>query len=61
MPINDDTHVERINLATEGDVKSLIENLCHDQAQRPAGRRLAGTFTVGPQLLLIFQRAVDNA
>jgi hypothetical protein len=61
MAVTVDTHVERINLAAETNVKKAIEELCDQQAARKQGRRLAATFILENQLVLIFQVAADNS
>jgi hypothetical protein len=61
MAVTVDTHVERINLAAETNVKKAIAELCDQQAARKQGRRLAATFILENQLVLIFQVAADNS
>jgi hypothetical protein len=60
MAVTVDTHVERIDLAAEPDLKGAIEQRCNQQATGNNGRRLAATFTFQTQLVLVFQVAADN-
>ena len=47
------TQVRRINLADVADLDATIENLC--TSMRAGGFRLASTFVLQTQLVLIFQ------
>lgn len=60
MAVDVDTHVERIDLAAEPDPKAAIEQCCNQQATGNSGRRLAATFVLQNELILIFQVAADN-
>jgi hypothetical protein len=60
MAIRVDTHIERIDLATESDVAAAIKEICDLQALRDESRRLAAAFAAQNQLILIFQIAADT-
>ncbi|MGE0680433.1 MAG: hypothetical protein AB7P69_05935 [Candidatus Binatia bacterium] len=60
MAIRVDTHIERIDLATEPDVVAAIKEICDLQALRDESRRLAAACEAQNQLILIFQVAADT-
>ena len=60
MAVTVRTHVARIPLDPPTDLARRIRELCEIQASGNMGRRLAATFTVKSELVLIFQLAPDN-
>jgi hypothetical protein len=58
----DDTFVTRIDLKDMkgAELAAKIKDVCKTQAARDDGRRLAAAFEAHDQVVLIFQRAVDN-
>jgi hypothetical protein len=60
MAVTVKTLTRRIPLDPPTDLKERIETLCDLMATGNQGRRLAATFTVGAQLILVFQIAPDN-
>lgn len=60
MAVTVKTLTRRIPLDPPTDLKERIETLCDLMATGKMGRRLVATFTVGSQLILVFQIAPDN-
>lgn len=59
MPITTDTLVKRITIADQNDLGKAIKDECELQAGRDKARRLAASFVVEGELVLIFQRTPD--
>lgn len=60
MAVTVKTFVTRIALSPPSNLEKRIKDECESQASGNQGRRLVATFTVGSELVLIFQLAPDN-
>lgn len=60
MPVNIETYVTRIPLASTSDLETAVKQECVIQASMDKGRRLTAAFEAHNSVILIFQTAADN-